>query len=228
MLVHLNNAGTMYTRQQAAFNHFLMTALAIVFLAVCHAPSDFGQQCRPAFDSAIKLVRTSAAHGSNSRRLWKSISGLLPQTQDLYANPSSVDDRGDAQATSIPRTLSHPSSSQIQTLEGTQNLSNCSQTSYGLHMPHESVGSLHDAPSLDPDPSGLGPYNTADAWGMSALDVPPMQDITQITDHLTGLYEFFETSTVDDHHFNFLSSSEDHLLNDTELMRLFQEQIAGI
>lgn len=30
VLVHLKNTGSMYTRRQATFNHFLMTALAII------------------------------------------------------------------------------------------------------------------------------------------------------------------------------------------------------
>jgi hypothetical protein len=224
VLVHLNNAGTTYTRQQAAYNHFLMTALAIVFLAVCHTPREFGHQCRPAFDSAMKLVRTSAAHGSNSRRLWKSIRDLLPRAQELYANLRSADDRRGAEVASTQRTWQHPDPSQHQPLDVTQSAAGRHPSRWEV----DTSNSSHAVPNLITDPPGLEPYSAVDAWGLPAADAQPEQDFTQITDHLTELYESFETSNMERHPFNFASDSGEYSLNDAELTRLFQEQISGI
>lgn len=228
VLVRLNSEGTMYTRQQAAFNHFLMTALAIVFLAVCHAPSEFGHQCRPTFDSAIMLVRTSAAHGSNSHRLWKSIQVLLPQAQDLYASLRPSDDMRNAQATSVRRSSEIPNPAHDQRREKFRGLTIGPQGSFDFDIPHAPTESLHGASGSNLDLTDPGPYDSANAWGTSSAGPPPVQDITQITDDLSELYQSFETSNFDNDPFNFTAESGDFLLDDTELTRLFQGQIAGL
>jgi hypothetical protein len=228
VLVHFNDAGTTYARQQTAYNHFLMTALAIVFLAVCHAPREFGHQCRPAFDSAMKLVRTSAAHGSNSRRLWKSIRDLLPRAQELYANLRSVDDRRDTETTSTQRTWQHPGSSHHSALDVTQSSAGHQQSTRGVDTPQAFASPPHAAQNLMTNTPGLEPYSAVNSWGLPTMDAQPAQDITRMTDHLTELYESFETWDVARQPFNFASDSGDYSLNDAELTRLFQEQISGI
>lgn len=229
VLVHLNNAGTTYTRQQAAYNHFLMTALAIVFLAVCHAPREFGHQCRPAFDSAMKLVRTSAAHGSNSRRLWKSIRDLLPRAQELYANLRSVEDRRDAETASTQRTWQPPASSGHRPLDTTQSFPDRHLSRWEVDRQQDLANPSHAVPNLMADSPELEPYSAVNAWGLPApADAQPEQDFMQMTDHLTELYESFETSNMENHPFHFASDSGEYSINDAELTRLFQEQISGI
>lgn len=70
-------------RQQAAFNFFLLSALAAIFLAVCHAPPMFNAQCRDSFYNAVELVRSFSKKSLVSRRLWKSVKGLSHWAKSL-------------------------------------------------------------------------------------------------------------------------------------------------
>lgn len=83
VLVHLNDSSDIYARQQSAFNYFLLSSLAVIFLAVCHAPATFADQCRDSFLAALELVKGFSRHGNASRRLWKSIRGLVPRVNSL-------------------------------------------------------------------------------------------------------------------------------------------------
>lgn len=83
VLVHLNATSDMYSRQKNAFNYFLLSALAVIFLAVCHQPAVFAEPCREAFHAAVDLVRGFSHHSKVGRRLWDSIKGLLPRLRRL-------------------------------------------------------------------------------------------------------------------------------------------------
>ena len=93
-LVHLNVTTDIYSRQQNAFNYFLISALAIIFLAVCHAPNIFAEACRQSFLDAVELVRGFSRHSLISSRLWKSIRGLLPRLRSLGLHSSDTGQRG--------------------------------------------------------------------------------------------------------------------------------------
>lgn len=83
VLVHLNATSDIYSRQQSAFNYFLIAALAVIFLAVCHDPKSFAESCRKSFHAAVKLVRDFSRRSQASRRLWNTIRGLLPRLRKL-------------------------------------------------------------------------------------------------------------------------------------------------
>ncbi|WQF85699.1 hypothetical protein CDEST_10713 [Colletotrichum destructivum] len=83
VLVHLSETSNIYERQQSAFNYFLLSALAIIFLAVCHGSRIFAEPCRESFLVAVELVKGFSRQGTSSRRLWKSIRGLLPLAQRI-------------------------------------------------------------------------------------------------------------------------------------------------
>ncbi|KZL79696.1 fungal specific transcription factor domain-containing protein [Colletotrichum incanum] len=83
VLVHLNDTSDIYARQQNAFNYFLMSALAVILLAVCHAPGVFTDPCKETFLKAVQLIKGFSRHGHASRRLWKTIRGLLPSIKSL-------------------------------------------------------------------------------------------------------------------------------------------------
>ncbi|KAK8924339.1 hypothetical protein H634G_06473 [Metarhizium anisopliae BRIP 53293] len=83
VLVHLNATSDIYSRQQNAFNYFLLGAFAVISLAICHAPNVFAAGCAQSFIDAIGLVRGFSRHSIASRRLWKSIRGLLPRLKSL-------------------------------------------------------------------------------------------------------------------------------------------------
>ncbi|KAH6955610.1 fungal-specific transcription factor domain-containing protein [Ilyonectria sp. MPI-CAGE-AT-0026] len=83
VLMHLHATSDIYSRQQNAFNYFLLSAMAVIFLAVCHAPAVFAAPCRKPFLGAVELVRGLSRHSIVSRRLWKSIRGLIPRMRTL-------------------------------------------------------------------------------------------------------------------------------------------------
>lgn len=66
----------LYRSQQVMFNYFLVQALAVIFLAVSHAPGQFSAQCRDEFYMALDLIRGMTARSYVSKRLWKTIKSL--------------------------------------------------------------------------------------------------------------------------------------------------------
>jgi hypothetical protein len=214
VLVRLNDVGSVCVRQQAAFNHFLMTALTIIFLAVCHAPSEFRNRCRPAFDGVIKLVRASAASGSNGRRLWRMIQGLLPYAHGTDEQAQSLTDTRQPQITPREgtdkpheqRELAGPSIPQHTT---TTHLNNTS----AFHPSIATSGLVNAAPQLHrpPHPSPTPPPPMIDL--LQPIDFnpdvtmgsyqQPMQNLAQMTDDLTKFYNLLEPSDLDNDFFHF-------------------------
>ena len=76
VLSRLNQTTDIYRAQQVCFNHFLVSALAALFLAVSHAPVEFNQTVRDEFYMAIDLVSGFSAQSYVSMRLWQTIKGL--------------------------------------------------------------------------------------------------------------------------------------------------------
>ncbi|KAH8890099.1 putative fungal-specific transcription factor [Thozetella sp. PMI_491] len=122
VLVHLNSTTDIYSRQQTAFNYFLLSALAVVFLAVCHAPKVFTEPCRRSFYDAVELIRFFSRNSNASRRLWHSVRGLLPALRNLgmHEEGSKGDDTGLATPTA--------------TLEGGYSTNRASSVEYGQSM----------------------------------------------------------------------------------------------
>ncbi|EED18602.1 C6 transcription factor, putative [Talaromyces stipitatus ATCC 10500] len=75
-ITHLNNHSNIYQLQQITFNWFLISALAVLFLAVAHAPGQFTSSCKDEFYMALGLIEGFSMHSYISQRLWKSIKGL--------------------------------------------------------------------------------------------------------------------------------------------------------
>ncbi|EYB24546.1 hypothetical protein FG05_06448 [Fusarium graminearum] len=103
VLVHLHSTTDIYSRQQSAFNYFLLSALAVLFLAVCHAPETFSAPCRRTFSDGVDLVRGLSRHSMVSKRLWKSIRGVIPRIKSFgfptTQNESQEQSEGDGEAT---------------------------------------------------------------------------------------------------------------------------------
>lgn len=76
LLTRLNQTSDIYRTQQICFNYFLVAALAVLFLAVCHAPTEFNPQVRDEFYMALDLVSGFSTKSYVSKRLWKTIKGL--------------------------------------------------------------------------------------------------------------------------------------------------------
>lgn len=75
-LTRLNQTSDIYRTQQVCFNYFIVSALAVIFLAVAHAPADFNHQVREEFYMALDLVKGFSTKSYVSKRLWKTIKGL--------------------------------------------------------------------------------------------------------------------------------------------------------
>ncbi|KAI9782940.1 MAG: hypothetical protein M1839_004415 [Geoglossum umbratile] len=94
VLTTLNQTTDIYRKQQVCFNYFLVSALAVLFLAVSHAPAQFSSLCRDEFYMALDLVKGFSIKSYASRRLWRTISGLkeVGPKLGLLSRGSSGDD----------------------------------------------------------------------------------------------------------------------------------------
>lgn len=75
-ITRLNETSDIYQLQQVAFNWFLVSALAVLFLAVAQAPTQFSNSCKAEFYWALELVKGFSTKSYISRRLWRSIRSL--------------------------------------------------------------------------------------------------------------------------------------------------------
>lgn len=83
VLTHVRMTTELYAGQPHAFHYFLMSALAIVFLAVCHAPAEFTKHCRAKFFDATELVKSFSQHSLACKRLWRTIRSLLHRLKSV-------------------------------------------------------------------------------------------------------------------------------------------------
>ncbi|GAB7348589.1 hypothetical protein MBLNU459_g6973t1 [Dothideomycetes sp. NU459] len=72
-LRHLSSTTKMYQASQVLFNAFMVSALAVLFLAVSHAPALFAENVREEFYMALDLVRGLSRESWVSKRLWRTI-----------------------------------------------------------------------------------------------------------------------------------------------------------
>ncbi|EER26054.1 Fungal specific transcription factor, putative [Coccidioides posadasii C735 delta SOWgp] len=90
VLTRLNQTTDIYRSQQMLFNYFLVAALAVLFLAVSHAPVEFNRQVRDEFYMALDLVKGISTKSYVSKRLWKTIKGLREIGEKLGLFPRSI------------------------------------------------------------------------------------------------------------------------------------------
>ncbi|KAL0930519.1 fungal specific transcription factor [Colletotrichum truncatum] len=198
VLVNLSETSDIYMRQQSAFNYFLLSALAVIFLAVCHGSRVFAEPCRDSFLSAVELVKGISRQGTASRRLWKSIRGLLPLAQRIGLRGDENTSRQSQDASSGGRVygmgpmLNEQQGNATPTLGpdfgGLQSTSSLGPTSSGGVAPDAfSLGNdlmfLFDAfgQADEPWPNGMQDY-----LGSNENQVP-MMDEEEISRHFWGL-----------------------------------------
>jgi hypothetical protein len=90
-ITRLNETSDIYQLQQVAFNWFLVSALAVLFLAVVQAPSQFSSRCKEEFYMALELVKGFSTQSYISRRLWKSIKSLRKLGPQVGLRQSATD-----------------------------------------------------------------------------------------------------------------------------------------
>lgn len=91
ILTYIDQTSDIYKTQQTMFNYFLISALAVLFLAVAHAPAEFSSQCRDEFYMALDLVRGLSSNSYVSKRLWKTIKVLKEVGPSLGLNVRNAD-----------------------------------------------------------------------------------------------------------------------------------------
>ena len=101
VLSQMNQTSGFYRSQQTLFHFFLVTALAVLFLAVSHAPAEFSPQVREDFYAALDLVKGCSARSIVSQRLWKTIKGLKEVAPKLglstcQPTPNTIEPRSSA------------------------------------------------------------------------------------------------------------------------------------
>lgn len=105
-IARLNETSDIYQLQQVTFNWFLVSALAVLFLAVAQSPTQFGCHCKEEFYMALELVKGFSTRSYISRRLWKSIKSLrklgpqLGLQKHRHGEPAPTDGHDPAQADS--------------------------------------------------------------------------------------------------------------------------------
>jgi hypothetical protein len=90
LLTSLNQTSDIYRSQQILFNYFLVAALAVLFLAVSHAPIQFNSQVRDEFYLALDLIKDFSTRSYVSKRLWKMIRGLRQIGEKLGLFPRGI------------------------------------------------------------------------------------------------------------------------------------------
>ncbi|KAJ5027782.1 hypothetical protein J3E73DRAFT_229341 [Bipolaris maydis] len=111
LLQKVSQMADVYSTQQAPFNHFLVSALAVLFLAVCHAPYQFKNACREEFVVALELIQGFSFESQVGKRLWKRVQHLkeISLSLGLLTNKTQTDGTQNGTLNSNDATL--PSSS---------------------------------------------------------------------------------------------------------------------
>jgi hypothetical protein len=150
-LTHLNQTTDIYRVQQVCFNYFLVSALAVIFLASCHAPVHFSAICRDEFYMALDLVKGFSCKSYISKRLWKAIRGLkeigpkLGLSEDV--GDSGVEDPHSSAALAMAGLAGHEISGMTNFIGGQQDRGGNSMGNSpinGFQMSHE-MTSLFEA-----------------------------------------------------------------------------------
>jgi hypothetical protein len=89
-LTNLNQTTDIYRAQQVCFNYFLVSALAVIFLASCHAPVNFSSMCREEFYMALDLVKGFSSKSFVSKRLWRTIKRFKEVGPKLGLSPDGI------------------------------------------------------------------------------------------------------------------------------------------
>lgn len=76
VLTKINQITDIYRTQQACYNFFLVQSLAVILLAVAHAPAEFARETRDEFYAGLDIVRGFSTESYISKRLWQTIQGL--------------------------------------------------------------------------------------------------------------------------------------------------------
>ncbi|XWW98528.1 hypothetical protein V2A60_006528 [Cordyceps javanica] len=83
-LNHVNSHTDMIRKSQAFYSQFLVSALAIMFLASTQAPVQFSSICREDFYTGLGLIEDLSPQSHISKRLWRIVRSLRDYLQQLH------------------------------------------------------------------------------------------------------------------------------------------------
>ncbi|KAJ5223253.1 hypothetical protein N7468_007795 [Penicillium chermesinum] len=153
-ITRLNETSDIYKLQQVTFNWFLVSALAVVFLAASQAPSQFSGSCKEEFYWALELVKGFSTKSYISQRLWKSIRSLRKLGPQVGLGLQKLCADGDKNT--LVELHERPSDNQESSLAAA-GLSLNSQTPLdGAQMTHELMEWFEAFGNIDDQGVGLG------------------------------------------------------------------------
>lgn len=142
-ITRLNEISDIYQLQQVAFNWFLVSALAVLFLAVSQAPTQFSGSCKDEFYWALELVKGFSTQSYISQRLWRSIRSLRKLGPQLGLGVRKVQPANDGNAAG-PSHLHESSSCAAASGNQSQTPVDGAQMTQELMEWFEAVGNLED------------------------------------------------------------------------------------
>ena len=163
VLTRLNQTSDIYRTQQICFNYFLVAALAVLFLAVCHAPTEFNRHVRDEFYMALDLINGFSTKSYVSKRLWKTIKGLriIGEKLGVLVRPfgSGSNDPHSTAAVAMAGLAGHPMDdlSVYGPMNGINELGNSPLN--GLQMSHELTNLFEAVGGFGNFMSGTGSIN---------------------------------------------------------------------
>lgn len=186
VLTRLNQTTDIYRIQQMCFNYFLVSALAVLFLAVAHAPVEFNRQVRDEFYLALDVLKGFSTKSYISKRLWRTIRGLkeVGPKLGLVSRPMLPDttDPHSSAAVAMAGLAGHPVNelTLFSTNQDPSPLGN--SPTCGLQMSHE-LTSLFEAAG------GYGSMMTS-GQGLDGANgfIGPQGELSQGAEGLSGIY----------------------------------------
>ena len=190
VLTRLNETTDIYRTQQVCFNYFLLSALAVIFLAVSHAPMEFSHQVRDEFYQALEIVKGFSNNSYISKRLWKAIRGLkeIGPKLGLVSRQTQLTNSNDPHSSAAVAMagLAGHQVDEMAAYASAQNSSSIgSSPMNGQQMSHE-LTNLFEAANV----YGSSATNNAQNMDDASLNgfVPPQTQRTQGTEGLSGIH----------------------------------------
>lgn len=191
VLSRINLTSDIYRTQQACFNYFLVSALAVLFLAVSHTPIEFNRQVRDEFYMSLDLIKGFSTKSYISKRLWITIKGLkeVGPKLGLVSRPSHTDviDPHSSAAVAMAGLAGHPVDpmAMFPANQGPNSLGNSPmnghQLSYELTNLFEAAGGYGSGSASGVNPTAQG------IDGVSGY-VGAQGEINPVSEGFSGIY----------------------------------------
>lgn len=163
-----------FRKYQTTLNQFAVSALAVLFLAICQAPKDFIEACQSEFYIAIELVRGSAARSFAAIRLGKTIARLKHIASRLGLASKASTDFGQQRRLPPNDVFGQTFAIGSQILHMANNSSNPPQDSSfhnnGFQMSHDFMSLFDD----EPNRTGFDSFSTDPSFDLTQNEFGPL------------------------------------------------------